>query len=407
MSRIVRVALLLAIVALMLVSAYTILAFMRSDAALDRGDPAAALRARPDNPEALMQLADERLAVGDMPKVEVLAKRLLASSPAEGRGYRLLAQVSESRGEYARAEKLYAIAAQRAPRDLQARAWLAQRALAAGNYPLALQHIDQVLRTSPGSHARLFPVLIQFSQDVDFADAVAKAMTSHPEWREGLLSALLDPVTGNPLAADHVLAGLQRRRDLDAVTTQAWIEALMHQGRWGSAFARWAGPHVASGRALPLLFNGDFTSTPEGSGFDWRLPPVAGVLVAIEPNGSAGMLHVRFLGRRVSGGPVVSHALMLTPGKYRLTWRERIDAMRAGIGVAWRISCDGQSQSLLEAEPSNGTRPWRDQTSTFTVPADRCGGQWLELTGSGNAGAGQIVSGDLWYSDMGLTKVMK
>ena len=43
-----RQALLLAIVALMLVSAYTILAFMRSDAALDRGDPAAALRARPD-----------------------------------------------------------------------------------------------------------------------------------------------------------------------------------------------------------------------------------------------------------------------------------------------------------------------------------------------------------------------
>ena len=103
MNRIVRLSLLFGVAVLAVVSASSILAIMRSDAALGRDDPAAALRARPYNPEALMQLAGERLTAGDMSQVEALAKRLLASSPADGRGYRLLAQVSESRGQQARA----------------------------------------------------------------------------------------------------------------------------------------------------------------------------------------------------------------------------------------------------------------------------------------------------------------
>ena len=404
MNRIVRLSLLFGVAVLAVVSASSILAIMRSDAALGRDDPAAALRARPYNPEALMQLAGERLTAGDMSQVEALAKRLLASSPADGRGYRLLAQVSESRGQQARAAELYAIAVRRAPRDLQARAWLAQRALTVGDYPAALVHIDQVLRTSSGSHSRLFPVLTQLAGDSSFADALAETMASHPQWRAGFLAALLDPGKGNPQAADLVLASLQRRNDLDAASMQAWIEALMRGGRWGSAFARWAGPHVRSGRALPLLFNGDFTSVPEGSGFDWRLPAVAGVLVSIEPSGSAGMLHLRFLGRRVPGGPIASHALMLAPGEYRLTWRERMDSMRAGNGMAWRILCDGQSQALAESEALIGTRPWRDQALAFTVPANDCNGQWLQFAGVGDTGAGQIASGDAWAAAMELTK---
>ena len=405
MNRIARVALLSAAMGLVLASAYTILSVMRSDAALDRGDPVMALRARPDNPETLARLASERLAAGDMTGVELLARRLLVSSPADGRGYRLLAQVAESRGQQDRAASLYAIAVKRAPRDLQARAWLAQNALLAGDYGSALEHIDRVLRMSPGSHARLFPVLIQLAGDSGFADALAKAMGSHPQWREGLLAALLEPSKGNPQGADLVLAGLQRRNDLDAASSQAWVEALMRHGRWGSAFARWAQPHVKSGRALPLLFNGDFASAPEGQGFDWRLPSTAGVLALVEPNGAAGMLHLRFLGRRVAGGSIVSHALMLPPGTYRLTWRERMDAVRTSAGLAWRVSCDGQALPLGEAEPSTGTRPWRDQALVFTVPASDCVGQWLHLTAVGDAGAGQIISGSIWYSAMEMTKM--
>ncbi|QIL20502.1 hypothetical protein [Thermomonas sp. HDW16] len=407
MNRIARIAVLAGVVMLALILACTILAIIRSDAALDRGDPAAALRARPDNPETLMRLADGRLAADDIAQAEVLAKQLLSASPADGRGYRSLAQVAESRGQQDRAAKLYVIAAKRAPGDLQARAWLAEHALAAGDYSLALEHIDRVLSISAGSHARLFPVLVKLAGDPAFADALAQVMSLHPQWRDALLATLLDPGSGNQQAADLVMAGLQRRQDLDASSLQAWIEALMRQGRWGAAFAHWAGPHVASGRTLPLLFNGDFASAPQGSGFDWRWPPKPGVMISIEPDGAAGMLHVQFLGRRVAGGALASHALLLAPGNYRLTWLERMDAMRASTGVAWQIRCEGQSTPRAESESSLGTRPWHARQLVFTVPAIGCTGQWLHLAGSGDAAAGQILSGDVWYGSMKVTSLVE
>ena len=403
MNRIMRGGLLLGVVVLTALAAWHIVGIMRSDAALDRGDPAAALQWRPDNPEALLRLATTRLAAGDAKGTEALARRLLASAPADGRGYRLLAQIAEARGDQARAATLYVIAVRRAPRDLQARAWLAQRALAAGDYKTALEHVDRVLRMSPSSQARLFPVLTQLAADPVFADALAEALGSHPSWRDGMLATLHAADNKAPQAADHVLAGLQRRNDLDAASTQAWIEALIRQGRWGEAFARWAAPHVKSGRPLPLLFNGDFSSQPQGAGFDWRVPSVAGVLVSIEPLDQGGMLHLRFLGRRVAGGPVASHALVLAPGTYRLEWRERMDALRALEGMAWRLTCAGQPQALAQAEPGLGSRPWRAQVLVFTVPTGGCSGQWLQLAGVGSADAGQVIIGDLWVAGMKVT----
>src|SRR6478672_4276895 len=167
----VRAGLLCVLALVAITSSWRIVTVMRGDAALDRGDPAAALESRPNNPEALMRLANARLAKRDASGAERLARQLLAASPADGRGYRVLAQVADLRGQQDRAAKLYAIAVHRAPRDIEARAWLAQRALAAGDYGTALQHVDRVLSMSAWpAKARLFPVLVQLSADPGFAD---------------------------------------------------------------------------------------------------------------------------------------------------------------------------------------------------------------------------------------------
>lgn len=404
MKTVVRGALFAGVTALVLLAAWQIVAVMRSDNALGRGDPAAALRARPGNPEALMLLATARFAAGDLAGAEGLARHLLEAAPADGRGYRLLAQVAEARGQQDRTATLYAIAARRSPGDLQARAWLAQRAFAAGDYRAALQHIDRVLRTSGGAQARLFPVLARLAEDPGFADALAQALATRPPWRDGLLATLHAVDQPGTRAADQVLAGLQRRNALDPGTSQAWIEALIRQNRWGEAFALWAAPYAAAGRRLPLLFNGDFAEEPQGAGFDWRIPSVAGVVVSIEPRESGGALHLRFLGRRIPGGPLASHALMLAPGAYQMQWSERMDALRADEGLAWRVSCAGQAQPLAEADSRMGSRPWLERTLVFTVPAGGCHGQWLELASTGNADAGQMVSGGAWYASVKVTR---
>lgn len=376
---------------------------MRADAALRQGDVANALKWRPQHPQALLRLATRELAAGDLEAATNAARRLLQVEPAEGRGYRVLAQVAAARKQPDRARELYRIAVRRAPRDLPARAWLAQDALERGDLADALVHVDQVLTLSPNAAGSVFPVLVQLSGDAAFAEALAATLAKRPSWRAGLLSALRHPTTGNSSNADAVLAALQRRGGLDAEESAAWIESLLRDGRWGEAHARWAAPRVADGQPLPLLYNGDFAQAPSGQGFDWRQPAVAGAILEFESAPSGGRaLHARFLGRRIAG-PLLEHALLLAPGNYTLTFRRRLEGLRSDNGLEWSIVCAEQGGAVLgRSQPLNGSRGWQAEELAFTVPASGCSGQWLRFGNAGQAQAGQLVSGDVWLSSLAI-----
>ena len=148
---------LLAVVAL--VAGWRIVGLIRVDAAVARGDVTAVLRLDPDHAEALLADATRRLHAGDVAGAEGQARRVLRRSPIDGRAYRVLAQVAERRKQPAQALALYRIASTRAPRDVQALAWLAQYALDQRDYPGMLVQVDRVLSLSPGAGGRLYPVL--------------------------------------------------------------------------------------------------------------------------------------------------------------------------------------------------------------------------------------------------------
>ena len=399
MSGQVRIALVGCLLAVLGMAGWRIVQTMQADAALDRSDPATALRWRPGNPQALLLQAEARLAARDLDAAEQLARRQLQATPVDGRGYRVLAQSAAARGQQDRALELFRIAAKRAPRDLASRGWLAQHALEQGRPAEALAQIDAVLTLSPTAGRRIFPVLVQLAGDPAFADALATTLAKRPAWRGTMLGALRAPKGGDPVAADRVLAALQRHGSLQPAEFDAWIEALLQQGRWGEAHARWAGPQLAVGRRLPLLFNGDFEAPPLGTGFDWRLSPVPGVLAVIEPASEGGSLNLRFLGRRVAKQPL-RHALLLGPGDYTLAWRERSDALRANTGIGWTLTCSDARTVLARSEPLYGSHAWRIRSLAFTVPREGCTGQWLQLGASG----AQVVAGDVWYAGVKVNR---
>lgn len=384
-----------------LAAGWRIAGLMRSDTALDQDQTATALRARPGNPEALLRHAMALRAQGDLDGAEQAARTLLRTNPADGRGYRVLAQVAAARGDKARATRLFEVAARRAPRDLEARAWLAQEALERRDARAALEHIDRVLTFGSGAGARLYPLLGALSADPDFAGELSRRLAARPAWRGPLLGALQANRAKDPGAIDRVLSGLQRQGGLEQDEFEAWIESLMQQGRWGEAHARWASRQAEAGARIPLLFNDDFAAEPSGTGFDWRLRRTAGVLATLERVEASRALRLQFMGRRVAGGPLVEHALLLPPGEYRLQWRERIEALRTGAGLDWQVACAEQGRVLEQAEPTSGTRPWRERSLTFTVPATECSAQWLRL---GGPGGGQMLAGEVWYTGWKLAR---
>lgn len=366
-------------------------------------DPSRALEWRPYDPEALLVLAERQLTQGDPAAAQQTARRLLAHEPMQGAAFRVLAEVADRGGDRPRAFTLYRIAERRAPRDLATRAWLAQRYLEQGDYPQALVQVDRVLRLAPQRASGIHPVLVQLATDPAFATALATTLRQSPPWREGLLAALRDPKTGDPLAAGQVMQALQDQGGLNPRDYARWLDSLIAQGRWGEAYARWAGGVDKPGGRLPLVYNGDFASIPSDAGFDWRRRHVPGVLLAFEQvagaQGSAAYL--RLLNRRIPNVGL-EQPLLLSPGRYQLRLRMRAHALRSAVGLQWQVACAGPAGVIARSEPVDGSFGWRPHAIAFSVPGQGCPGQWLRLVNPVAAGAAQQVGGELWLDDMAI-----
>lgn len=403
MKQVVRHGALVAVLGFVLFAGWRIVGEMQAEH-YQKDAPERALAWRPNDPRVLLVLAERQLVAGDVTSAQASARRLLAHEPLQGVAFRVLAEAADRQGHRAEAFRLYQIADRRAPRDLPTRAWLTQRFLEKGEYGKALAQIDRILRMSPKTAASILPVLVQMAQDKTFAKALAQALRADPPWRPGLLAALRNPKTGNPVAAGQVMDALQQQGGLSTQEYAGWLDSLMTQGRWSEAYARWASAVPKPGGRLPLVYNGDFAQVPSDSGFDWRLRRVPGVLLQFEQAaGAPGQAaYLRFLDRRIPGAGL-EQPLLLSPGRYRLSLRARSQALQSALGLQWVIACVGPGGVVARTDPLDGTFGWRGFETSFAIPDSGCPGQWLRLINPVPAGSAQRVAGDLWISDMKIS----
>ena len=363
--------------------------------------PEIALRWRPHDPRALLALAERQFAQGNSLIAQRTARELLAHEPIQGEAFRLLAAVADQQGRPVEAAKLYRIASRLAPRDMQANAWLTQHLLERGDYAQALEQIDRILRMSPKRSASIAPVLAELAQQPDFAKALAKVVRTNPPWRSAVLEALRPSNAGSQIAERRVMEALQSSGDLSSDEYARWLDSLMAQGRWGEAYARWAGSIEKPNGRLSLVYNGDFRQTPSDAGFDWRRRRIPGVLLTFEPvSGTDGMAaYLRFLDRRIPEAGL-EQLLMLLPGRYRLSARMRAQDLRSADGLQWQISCDGPGRVVARSEGIDGSFGWREDAFDFAIPEEGCPGQRLRLVNPIPGGGVQRVSGELWLDDV-------
>lgn len=368
--------------------------------------PARALDWRPQHPLALQARAALQMRAGDSAGAAATARQLLAHEPLQGQAFRLVGEAALAAGDLRQALRLHELAAQRAPRDVAARAWLAQHYLQQGDYPQALVQIDRTLRLVPQRAAKVLPVLVQMAREPGFANALAATLRSRPPWRPQMLAALRAPGAGDPGAANRVMRALHAKGGLDADEYARWLDSLIAMGRWGEAQALWAGSLTLPEGRLPLLYNGDFAAIPTDAGFDWRRRKVAGVLlqVAAEPGTGGNAAYLRFLDRRVPHAGL-EHPLLLAPGPYALHMRLRARALRSALGLQWQLACAGPAGIIGRSEPVEGSFEWQERRIAFTVPAQGCPGLWLRLVNPvSGAGAAQRIAGELWLDDARIAR---
>lgn len=369
-------------------------------------DPGTALGWRSQHADALIAAAQDAARLGDDPKrAAALARNALRANPLLGRAYRVLAELAATP---AQAERLYAQAAARAPRDIRSLAWLADRALLAGKYPDALALIDQILRVEPELLVRLFPALATIAAIPAAQPAMAALLQESPPWRAAFLIRLARDAPD--LAGIAGMIDLLRKGAIGLAEPElsAWIERLVKEKQWGAAYLIWVNQLPPERRrTIGNVYDGGFEFTPTHAGFDWRLERIPGVrldLAASDGIGGAQALRVEFEHRRVPFRHV-RQLMALPPGRYRLEGRARLDGLQTERGLVWTVACAESRQELANSDPLSGSRPWRPFLVEFVVPESACGGQWLTLRLPARIPAEQRIGGTAWFDDMRVARV--
>lgn len=337
------------------------------------------------------------------PPFERAAAVRLARNPLDGDAFADLAVSMRGAADQAAVLKMHRIAAHRDPRDLRIRAWLADYFLRSGNYSEAMEHLDVMLRLDPELRPDLLPLMAEWTNDPGFAAALVDKLNEKPAWFGAMLGSLRNSITRPGVGS--VFLALRDAGILDDRHTAYWLDALMHAGKWTSAYKYWAATlRRAPADPMPLLYNGDFETPSSQQGFDWRTGRRSGSYTEFEPvDGADGMAaRLVFSGRPVDHADL-DHALALPPGDYQLEMRVRAVGLRSDQGLRWSVTCQRQSSPIAEGGRLEGTFDWRPEVIEFEVPPSNCPGQWLRLDNPAPKGSASSVFGELWVDDMVLS----
>ncbi len=360
---------------------------------LDSGDAAAAL--------ALARLAaDERHDL--RAQAREVVRGVLAKRPADGRLFRALAWLDPD--DPALTGRRWRAAAQLRPADVEALAWLADDAIARGDFATALNHCDALLRVSPGQARNLFPILAQWLQTDARAAELARTLERRPPWRRSFAEYVgrKGPEKSLYPFVDIVMTLRHGAAPVDENEARDLVNRLVHGGDFERAYLLWRSVMPPLRASTSMLHNGALEMPQSGTAFDWTLRSTPGVVVAVEHGGVAhgNVLRLRFGGARVVEIGV-AQTLLLPPGGYRVLGQVRSQDFRSTGGLEWRVYCLTKPSRLIAAVPvaRERERDWSDFALDLEVPDDECPAQLLQLAADARGATGQAFSGAVWFDN--------
>jgi hypothetical protein len=324
-------------------------------------------------------LATVTLQAGDFATTERLARQSLANAPLEPGAAGLLGASLIGQNKWKAGDQAFRVAGRLGWRDIPTQLYWMQVSIATGDWDIAAERADAILRLDP-TRADDPRIVGPFENDPRGRKALITRMAGNPPW----VAAYLKPSPNVPLA------GLEKRAEvLDEMTgvTGATCELV------APFAARLAGAHKVAqafhiwrercpGAGAGLLRDPSFAAAdavPDAP-FEWRLASSGTVTVNAAEAGQG----LEVASRASFPREFARQLLVLRPGAYRLSWRE--DGGRAGAGprVIPAVGCDPVAGNRLT--PTNeGARA----SARFTAGA-ACEGLWLTLLLAPGSGAVRV-----------------
>ncbi|WP_421839792.1 tetratricopeptide repeat protein [Novosphingobium sp.] len=279
------------------------------------------------------------------------ARRAVISDPISAQAISILGQAQLYSQHLAEAHAAFRVSGQLGWRDSMTQIYWLDQALQDGDYKVAAERLDALLRQAPTDENR---------------DRFITAVASTPEGRAALADRLkLTPIWAremvsdvNGLPADQI----QQRVDImrvagkgvwDCGATENITQSLIKLNQLDVAQEVW---RLNCETSSSLVYDGSFeqfdTMKPT-TGFDWQLSNRGDAAIALLDDGAGR----RSLALEVTAAvtlPIIRQLVVLKPGRYRLTWQTPQTASAQAAGLSVSLACKPDLSTAVSGKPVDG-----------------------------------------------------
>jgi hypothetical protein len=384
-----------------------------SDHMSERGENASAEQSgSSEKPESVSSTTDDSTHPAVLPEATVNEVRAWATSslmnnPLNARALRILGQLAAVNKNYDAASKLLNAAAQLSLHETIAVYGTMLAAAEAKDYKTTTYYADVLLRTRPELDKYVVPILTKIVEDKGSGGLVEAVVDKNPPWRKRFFDALPHSVEDARTPLDLFLQLRTSSMPPTSGEIAPYVEFLLGRKLYDLAYYTWLQfLPVDELREAGLLFNGNFDVVPSGLPFDWVIRSGAGVTLEIVPkpdsNGKHALL-VDFAYGRVDYHSV-RQLVMLAPGTYEFKGQYK-GQLLGPRGLKWRIVC-ASGPRIEESPMIIGMMPsWKTIAFTFTVPAEGCRAQYVQLDLDARMASEQLVSGSMMFDELQISRV--
>ena len=340
-------------------------------------------------------------------QIRAWAELALVNEPLNARALRILGQLAAIAKDEARANQFMEASARRSLHEKLPLYWLMVKNLERKNNVAAVYYADALLRTTPSSLPDVVPTLVYVMERTNAGDEVKARLAQNPPWRKAFLAIVSNHVSDPRTPLDLLLSLKDNPDPPTNADLRAYLDFLVSKNQYELAYYAWL-QFLPSEQltSVGLLFNGSFKRDPSGLPFDWVIASGAGVSTQIQPR--PGQEDQRAVSIKFEQGRVefdgVRQLLMLPPGTYQFAGKYRGEIV-GRRGLRWRLLCGGTNALLGESPMLVGLTPiWRDVEFLFTIP-DNCRAQQLRLDLDARSASERLVTGSIWLDEIKVSRV--
>lgn len=300
-------------------------------------------------PAAPLPSAPSLDMTAEMAAIRSLAERALISDPLSARALRILGQVAEEAGEQAKAVELMRRAVRLSMQETRAVYFMMLNSFNQKSYEEALYYADVFLRTRPNLKVYATPLLAQMAERPEASDALLRMLATRPPWRSATLINMLYSMTDARTPLSLLLALKDTAGPPNDEELASCLRFLIEKNFYELAYYTWLQflPPEQLGSAR-LVYNGGFEKQPTGQPFDWTIRQGTSVTIEIAAAPEVGQNRAL----RVAFG---SGRVNMVPVTQRLmlapgayTLSYRLRGDLTGRrGLKWIVACATQTVSPL------------------------------------------------------------